>query len=127
MRGFYQVHEPGSVDVSVRQLANAYDVNSGSNVTRRLLRRHDGKNSISPRERLSGYDPNDMFYWEHRMGTWGSVSLTEADLAMPAMVGYNSRNLFKAFMRLSGPDRFLAGRAFEMATPLLRPKLAAVQ
>ncbi|WP_157370904.1 MULTISPECIES: hypothetical protein [Micrococcaceae] len=125
MRGFYQGTMNQVSGVSVRQLANAYDVNSGSNVTRNLFGDMMDRTSFTT-ERLAGYDPNDIFYWEHRMGTWGSVSLTEADLAMPAMVGYNSRNLFKAFMRLSGPDR-LSRVAFDLATNALAPKLAAVQ
>lgn len=125
MRGFYQSMSKSIVDVTVRQLSNAYDVNSGSNITRRLFSDMMERTDFSS-ERLLGYDPNDMFYWEHRMGTWGSVSLTEADLAMPAMVGYNSRNLYTAFMRLSGSDRS-SRRAFEIATAALAPKLAAVQ
>lgn len=125
MRGFYQPTSNSIKEVSVRELSRAYDVNSGSNITRELFGEMMERTAFST-DRLCGYDPNDIFYWEHRMGTWGSVSLAEADLAMPSVVGYNSRNLFKAFMHLSGPDR-LSRASFEMATHALAPKLSAVE
>ncbi|WDF32133.1 hypothetical protein PTW37_09595 [Arthrobacter agilis] len=122
MRGFYQPLKRNIVEVNARQLSNAYDVNSGSNITRRLFEDMMHRTAFTS-DRLLGYDPNDLFYWEHRMGTWGSISLTEADLAMPAMVGYNSRNLYTTFMRLSEADR-ASRNAFEMAAVKLAPRLA---
>ncbi|THJ64968.1 hypothetical protein E8P82_13335 [Arthrobacter echini] len=122
MRGFYQLLSKRIVHVSVGQLSNAYDVNAGSKITRRFFADMMERTQFTDAH-LQGYDPNDIFYWEHRMGTWGSVSLTEADLAMTSMVGYNSRNLYMTFMRLSGADR--ASRvAFQRATSALAPKLA---
>lgn len=125
MRGFYQNMSRRIDEVSVRQLSNAYDVNSGSNITRRLFGEMMDRTQFTS-SGLWGHDPNDIFYWEHRMGTWGSVSLTEADLAMPSMVGYNSRNLFTLFMGLSDSDR-RSRAAFELATVTLAPKLEVLQ
>lgn len=122
MRGFYQAMSNKISDVTVREVARTYDVNSGSNITRRLFGDMLDRTAFT-NANLFGYDPNDIFYWEHRMGTWGSVSQAEADLAMSSVVGYNSRNLFTLFMRLSGPDR-TSRAAFEMATDALAPKLS---
>jgi hypothetical protein len=43
-----------------------------------------------------GYDPNDIFYLEHRMGMWSAPANSEVDTAMPCLVAYNSRRLFAA-------------------------------
>jgi hypothetical protein len=121
MRGFYQHTGKKISKISMFQLADTYDVNAGSRITRSLFQDMMDRVSFSS-ESLMGYDANDMFYWEHRMGTWGSVSMSEADLAMPSMVAYNSRNLFKTFMAL--PQAVRASRsAFEVATLELAPAL----
>lgn len=121
MRGFYQSQDKRITKVNVQQLSNAYDVNAGSRITRGFFEDMMSRVSFTA-DSLKGYDPNDIFYWEHRMGTWGSVSMSEADLAMPSMVAYNSRNLFKTFMAL--PEAVRASRsAFEVATLELAPAL----
>jgi hypothetical protein len=43
----------------------------------------------------SGYEMSDIFYWEHRMGMWGSVMHNEMDAAMWSVTGYNSRPLYE--------------------------------
>lgn len=47
-------------------------------------------------EKFSGLDALDMFYWEHRMGTWGAVMLNEMDPVLYSMAGFNSRRLFES-------------------------------
>lgn len=121
MRGFYQSMGKKIRKISVFQLADTYDVNAGSNITRRLFGDMMDITSFDA-PNLHGLDPNDVFYWEHRMGTWGSVSMAEADLAMPSIVGYNSRNLYQTFMRLTGADRS-SREAFNIATDRLAPTL----
>jgi hypothetical protein len=124
MRGFYQNFSKKIRKVSVFQLADAYDVNAGSAVTRAFFSQMMEKTSFNE-ESLHGYDPNDIFYWEHRMGTWGSIAMAEADVALPSMVAYNSRNLFQTFMRL--PESVRASRnAFDLATLELAPALKDV-
>ena len=121
MRGFYQLNSKRISRVNKFQFSDMYDVNAGSNLTRDAFQDMIERTGLN-QETLLGYDPNDLFYWEHRMGTWGSVSMTEADIAMPSMVAYNSRNLFSMFMSLDEPER--AGRfAFDGATIKLAPGL----
>jgi hypothetical protein len=52
-----------------------------------------------------GYDPCDLFYWEHRMGMWGSAMLNEMDPAVHSIVGLNSRRLYRLAFGLPGPVR----------------------
>lgn len=42
-----------------------------------------------------GLDLRDVFYWEHRMGTWSPAFLNEADAGVHTIVGYNSRQIFE--------------------------------
>lgn len=58
---------------------------------------------------LRGFDPMDIFYWEHRMGIWGAMMLNEMDAALPSLVGLNSRPMYEAAMRL--PAEYRYGRA----------------
>jgi hypothetical protein len=49
-------------------------------------------------ERLMGwgFDLNDVFYWEHRMGMWGAAMHNEMDPVMLSMTGFNSREVYEA-------------------------------
>jgi hypothetical protein len=43
----------------------------------------------------------DLFYWEHRMGTWGANQLTETDAAIDSVPVVNSRYLYEAMLGTS--------------------------
>lgn len=51
---------------------------------------------------LKGFDPLDLFYWEHRVGLWAASTLDGIDVTMHSLVGINSRRLFEAALGL--PD-----------------------
>jgi hypothetical protein len=121
LRGYYQEKRNRIRAVDERQLANAYDINAGSFITRELFRQFMVTASFDEGS-LHGRDPNDIFYWEHRMGIWGSTSMAEADLAVPSLVGYNSRNLYETFLTLPWESR-KARTAFHQATQRLAPLL----
>ena len=53
-----------------------------------------------------GYEISDIFYWEHRMGMWGSVMHNEMDAAMWSVTGYNSRPLYECAFGLERGRRF---------------------
>ncbi len=114
LRGYYQGMKTRIGAINERQLANAYDINAGSFITRRLFR--DFMDIVSfDVDSLHGRDPNDIFYWEHRMGIWGSTAMSEVDLAQCSLAGYNSRNLFDLFLALPWESR-TARIAFHQAT-----------
>jgi hypothetical protein len=72
----------------------------------------------------SGYAISDIFYWEHRMGMWGSVMHNEMDPAMWSVTGFNSRPLFECAFGLERGRRLQKSLLVE-ATARLDPALAA--
>ncbi|OZI48368.1 hypothetical protein CAL21_10910 [Bordetella genomosp. 4] len=52
-----------------------------------------------------GFDCSDIFYWEHRMGMWGSAMLNEMDCAAYSLVGMNGRRLYETALGLKPSER----------------------
>lgn len=112
MRGFYNLRAKPIQDFRAESLVHAY----GSSLRRtrpsdeykascastfdefRLRANYAGLEAF-------GYDPNDIFYWEHRMGMWASAKLNEMDPALYSLVGFNSRPLFAASFGLAAEQR----------------------
>lgn len=46
-------------------------------------------------ENMYNYDPYDLYYWEHRMGSWFSTWMTDKDLSHDNFIVYNNRELLK--------------------------------
>jgi hypothetical protein len=63
-----------------------------------------------------GYDPNDIFYLEHRVGMWCGSVMNEVDVAIRSFIGFNSRRLMLAAWGLPDEQRL---------TPELMRKLCA--
>lgn len=112
MRGFYYLRQAPMEDLRAESLMSAY----GSSIrgTRVSDEYKDSCTAIFQdfRKRANydgleafGYDPNDIFYWEHRMGVWGSAVLNEMDPAVYSLVGFNSRPLFAASFGLPAEQR----------------------
>lgn len=97
LRGFYQESSNRIKANTPAGLSAAYDINAGSDLTREAFREFIDDTQFSS-ERFLGRDVNDMFYWEHRMGTWGSIAMSEADISVRGLTGYNSRRLFDTFL-----------------------------
>lgn len=123
LRGFYQKTNGNIKEANAIQLSNAYDVNSGSRITREAFR--DFIKTTQFNQGLMGRNPNDLFYWEHRMGTWGSIAMSEADIASRSLVGYNSRALFDAFLSLDYELRETRESFFDVVK-ILAPKLSDI-
>lgn len=73
----------------------------------------------------SGYDPNDLFYWEHRMGMWGASRVIQLDPAVECWVGLNSRPLYEASFGLD-PRQRLTKALFAEGIRRFQEPLAAV-
>ncbi len=54
------------------------------------------------------YDPYDMFYWEHRMGTWHALVLIESDPAFETHIVFNARRILQAMLSLPLEERLKA-------------------
>jgi hypothetical protein len=52
----------------------------------------------------SGIDILDLFYWEHRMGSWQAQSQLEWDIVQEAYTPFNHRGLLETM--LSTPSRY---------------------
>lgn len=115
MRGFY----PHLHEASPQSLSHLYDVNAGSRMSRDAFAQFIEVAGWGE-DALFGYDPAGMFYWEHRMGIWGASALSESDMAFRSLPGYNSRDLFGAFMGL--PAEIDRRAIFESAVWELRPE-----
>ncbi|MCD0444352.1 hypothetical protein LO763_12030 [Glycomyces sp. A-F 0318] len=57
------------------------------------------------------YDPYDLYYWEHRCGTWLNAHHTEGDVVYDTFTILNSRQVYKALLAVPLEAR-VAGEAF---------------
>jgi hypothetical protein len=61
-----------------------------------------------------GYDPLDLFYWEHRMGAWMATILHESDIAHETHILINSREILDATLGLTLEERLSGAVFFEV-------------
>jgi hypothetical protein len=71
---------------------------------------------------MRGYDPLDLFYWEHRMGLWHSWLCTEADIAHDTFPIFSHRRLLELLLSVQHSKRE-SSEVFELATKRLWPQL----
>src|SRR5699024_10853297 len=67
-------------------------------------------------------DPFDLFYWEHRMGTWHGPAMLERDFYGVAFIPFNARSIFEATLGVSQKgrdDSSVFYRLIEMVEPKL--------
>lgn len=69
------------------------------------------------------YDPYDMFYWEHRMGTWHSLIVIESDPAFDTHIVFNVRRILQTMLSLPLKERVRAA-AFSDVVARCRPGLS---
>lgn len=108
MRGFYNLFPRPIPSFDPVYFARAYGMgNKAAFYTRQSLAAAEGFFQRANYDGLEsfGFDPNDVFYWEHRMGMWGAAMLNEMDPAMYSFTGYNSRRLYEAAFGLDGEVR----------------------
>jgi hypothetical protein len=73
-------------------------------------------------DRLCGHDPLDMFYWEHRIGTWQVLQLLDFDVVHETILPFGARRLINMMLALPLEDRWpnvLMPRLIRMAWPEL--------
>lgn len=61
-----------------------------------------------------GFDVNDVFYWEHRMGMWGSSKHNEMDPAVLSITGFNSREVYETAFGMDARERLTKGLLLEV-------------
>lgn len=75
--------------------------------------------------RTFDHDPNDIFYWEQRMGMWAAGMLNEMDAAMYSLTGLNDRRLYEIAMGMPRAER-LTKDLFKRLVDRFEPRLAGL-
>lgn len=75
-------------------------------------------------EAMLGYDPLDIFYWEHRVGTWHAWLCSEADVAHDTFPIYSSRTLLQTMLAAPFDDR-LHAVLYHKAIALMWPEVSS--
>lgn len=65
-------------------------------------------------DRIQNYDPYDLWYWEHRMGTWHSCVLLESDVAFDTFSPFNCRRLLTLMLSIPNNERFMRRQYLEL-------------
>lgn len=95
-RRYYRQAFPLPDELSVDGIARTFSRSATTDETVLEL-----SNRFIEQSRLSdhlNYDPYDLYYWEHRMGTWHASLLLESDLAHDSFILINSRHILKQLL-----------------------------
>lgn len=107
-------------------ITNASDLVSriaGGNELPFVLEQMDGWFSqAQPAAKAAGMDILDLFYWEHRMGSWQAQSQREWDLVQETFSPFNHRQLLETMLGVPvgsrcAPDYALYHRMFQALWP----------
>lgn len=71
----------------------------------RLAYFEDGLRRWQYDENMHGYHKRDLYYWEMRMGRWGSEVMNETDIAFQTCVGFNVRRMLELSLSFELEDR----------------------
>lgn len=74
---------------------------------------------------VEGYEPLDLFYWEHRMVSWFNKVLLESDVAHDTHILVNSRVILRIMLSVPEPDR-RSGRVLDHLVALAWPEAFAL-
>lgn len=128
LRGYYQF-KPGRMKaLTAGEMTRLYMASPMSAQSAAFARRcFEDFHVRTDSSRLAGlgYDPGDIFYWEHRLGTWAAAGNNELDPAMPTLILFNGRRLFATALGLPRRRR-LTKRLLLDAVARYDPALAAV-
>ena len=126
IRGFYNIQPDPMTAASPREFGRMYQKRNPK-LHPFVQRAFEGFWERANWDKLDGfgYDVNDLFYWEHRMGMWGAMMLNQMDSAVECWVGMNSRPLYRAAFGLEPRDR-LTKALFTEAIERLHGPLSTV-
>lgn len=112
VRGFYNTSKRPIESASVAELVRAYSTRLSfappSDRYLKLVSQAVERSMLHAEyEGLEkyGYDVNDLYYWESRVGMWASSTLNKMDPAMLSMTGFNNRRLFANAFGLQPENR----------------------
>ncbi|MFH5824236.1 hypothetical protein [Georgenia sp. AZ-5] len=115
-RGYYRRKERPQVDP--RLFARILTTNA--NPPRPVIEAFEEMAATTGILDVDGYDPLDLFYWEHRMVSWFNKVLLESDVAHDTHILINLRAILRLMLSVSAADR-LAARVFDHLVDLAWP------
>jgi len=99
-RSFYKM--PFLTELNSNTLSILIDMNKSQIVNRNIGLWIKEFNEMS----LSKGNILNLFYWEHRMGSWAAMTFDEYDIAFESFSPFNNRQLMELFMSIKGKYRF---------------------
>ena len=110
IRGFYNLRQRKMTGSGVEEMVEAYgssmkDKEQDARYWRIVTDAFEEFSDVCDYSDLKGFDVNDVFYWEHRMGIWGACMHNEMDAAVYSTTGINSRRLFELSYGRSDEER----------------------
>lgn len=100
-RGYYRNKERPSIDAHVF----ARILTASVNPPQRIVDEFEEMVSVTGILDVDGYDPLDLFYWEHRMSNWFHKVLLESDIAHDTHILVNSRAILRLMLSVPASDR----------------------
>ena len=106
MRGFFNLWPSAIHSLAPSEMARRY-FNPRGSVPKGTVEMFEGyfRRGNYGKVKDWGFDPNDIFYWEHRMGMWKASVANEFDVATRSIPAFNSRVLFTAAFGLPPRQR----------------------
>jgi hypothetical protein len=130
MRGFYSLHRRPIKTTSVAELVRVYNKSKVEPSAQYIGLLSQAVEHFMLRANYAelhtyGFDINDIYYWEQRMGMWGSAVQNEMDAGMLSFTGYNSRLLFESALGLEPCERLTKSLQISL-TRRYDPQLAEI-
>jgi hypothetical protein len=133
MRGFYNLLKEPMRDLSPEEMFRVYAYKSKvrepdpvfDGFARDAFAAFAARAGYDETLAASGYDVNDLFYWEGRMGTWAAAMNNEMDPAMFGMTGLNDRVMYDLAFGLP-PTQRLRKSLFGQYIDRTEPRLAGL-
>lgn len=98
-RGFYGFNHPNNQDLTSEYFINMLGYYGESNLIKREIK--EWLDSIRSSSLNIDFSYVDLFYWEQRMGNWGSITRNEQDIANEGFMPYNNRKIIMLLSSLA--------------------------
>jgi hypothetical protein len=107
VRGFYNLESDPMENASPVEMARVYRAARPSEYASLSRAAFEDFHQRADYEGIDryGFDINDIFYWEHRMGMWAGAMVNELDAAVLSFPGINSRAVYEAAFGLPREER----------------------
>ncbi|MGP9784495.1 hypothetical protein ACT3UQ_18780 [Glutamicibacter sp. AOP12-B1-11] len=92
-------------ELDAQQMANVLVRRSKADAQPEVVEAFQEWMNISEWSGVEGYDPYDLYYWEHRMAAWLNSVMIESDVAHDTYTVINSRSILRLFLSVTRENR----------------------